>query len=104
LPSTLVNFLYNANLQKGISADPNYYRPIALTATMSKRMNSVRKDQMAQFLVDKDLKQQTYQHAFIKSHSIVFLTCLNVKETGQFASIPVLKTDVTVYILILQSI
>jgi hypothetical protein len=54
--------------KKGNPADANNYRPIALTATMCKLMESVIKEQMVQFLVDKG-RINKRQHAFIKHHS-----------------------------------
>ena len=81
--------------KKGRSVDAANYRPIALTCTMCKLMESIIKDQMVQFLVDKGLINK-HQHAFIKNHS----TCTNLLESTQDWLVSLhshLRTDV-VYI------
>jgi ribonuclease P/MRP protein subunit RPP40 len=69
--------------KKGNSADANNYRPIALTATMCKIMESIVKDQLVSFLVDKGLLSKQ-QHAFIKNHSTAsnLLECLQDWSVG----------------------
>ena len=54
--------------KKGNADEANNYRPIALTATMSKLMETIIKDQLVQFLVSKGILNKN-QHAFIKKHS-----------------------------------
>jgi hypothetical protein len=54
--------------KKGVATDPNNYRPIALTATMSKTMETIVKDQLLNYIVSKGLISKQ-QHAFIKAHS-----------------------------------
>jgi len=54
--------------KKGDTTDPNNYRPIALTCTLCKIMETVIKDQLLQYLLQKQLISKK-QHAFIKMHS-----------------------------------
>jgi hypothetical protein len=69
--------------KKGNPGDANNYRPIALTATMCKLMESVIKDQMAQFLLDRGLISK-HQHAFVKHHSTAtnLLECIRDWSIG----------------------
>jgi hypothetical protein len=69
--------------KKGNAADASNYRPISLTATMSKLMESVIKDQMVQFLVDKGILNK-HQHAFINKHSTAsnLLECIRDWQIG----------------------
>jgi hypothetical protein len=81
--------------KKGKPVDASNYRPIALTCTMCKLMESIIKDQLVQFLVEKGLISK-HQHAFIKNHS----TCTNLLESTHDWLISLnshLRTDV-VYI------
>jgi hypothetical protein len=55
LPSIWLTSFITLIFKKNNSADPNNYHPIALTSTMSKLIESVMKDQMTQFIVDKAL-------------------------------------------------
>jgi len=61
--------------KKGTSHDPDNYRPIALTATMCKLMESIIKDQLLGFLLRKGIINKN-QHGFISNHS----TCTNLLE------------------------
>jgi hypothetical protein len=54
LPSVWPTSFITSIFKKGNSADPNNYRPIALTATMCKIMETIMKDQIVSFLVRKD--------------------------------------------------
>jgi hypothetical protein len=69
--------------KKGNAADASNYRPISLTATMSKLIESVIKDQMVQFLVDKGILNK-HQHAFINKHSTAtnLLECIRDWQIG----------------------
>jgi hypothetical protein len=51
--------------KKGVTCDPNNYRPVALAATLCKVMESVIKDQLLQYLTSKGIISKK-QHAFIK--------------------------------------
>jgi hypothetical protein len=61
--------------KKGSKHDPDNYRPIALTATMCKLMESIIKDQLLEFLLRKGIINKN-QHGFISNHS----TCTNLLE------------------------
>jgi Reverse transcriptase (RNA-dependent DNA polymerase) len=52
--------------KKGITADANNYRPIALTCTMCELMESIIKDKILKFLMS---KKPISMYAFIKQHS-----------------------------------
>jgi len=54
--------------KNGDSTDPNNYRPIALTCTMCKIMESVIKEQLLNYLLSRQLISRK-QHAFIAKHS-----------------------------------
>lgn len=60
--------IYKKNNKKDNTADANNYRPMSLTATMSKLIESIIKDQMVQFLVDNGMLNKR-QYAFIYRHS-----------------------------------
>jgi hypothetical protein len=64
--------------KKGIRTDPNNYRPVALTCTACKLMESIIKDQLLSFLVDNKLISP-HQHAFIHNHSTAsnLLECIH---------------------------
>ena len=62
--------------KKGDRTDPNNYRPIALTCTICKIMESVIKDQLLNYLKSKNLISEK-QHAFISKHS----TATNLLES-----------------------
>jgi hypothetical protein len=81
-PAWLMSYI-TPIFKKGNSADANNYRPIALTATMCKIMESIVKDQLVSFLVDKGLLSKQ-QHAFIKNHSTAsnLLECLQDWSVG----------------------
>jgi hypothetical protein len=83
LPSAWLTSFTTPIFKKGNSADPNNYRPIALTATMCKIMESIMKDQIVSFLVEKGLISK-HQHAFIKNHSTAtnLLECLQDWSVG----------------------
>jgi hypothetical protein len=61
--------------KKGSRHEPENYRPIALTATMCKLMESIIKDQLLGFLLRKGIINKN-QHGFISNHS----TCTNLLE------------------------
>ena len=54
--------------KKGARTDSNNYRPVALTCTMCKLMESVIKDQLVQYLSYNNLISPN-QHAFLANHS-----------------------------------
>jgi hypothetical protein len=83
LPSSWLLSYITPIFKKGNSADANNYRPISLTATMCKLMESVIKYQMVQFLVEKGILNKR-QHAFIKNHSTAsnLLDCLRDWTVG----------------------
>jgi len=64
--------------KKGCRNDSNNYRPIALTSTMCKLMESVIKEQLMDYLLSNNLLS-THQHAFIAKHSTAsnLLECLH---------------------------
>lgn len=64
--------------KKGSRTDPNNYRPIALTSTMCKLMESIIKSQMVDFLVTNNLIS-SHQHAFLSRHSTTtnLLECIH---------------------------
>ena len=64
--------------KKGSSTDPNNYRPIALTSTICKLMESIIKNQILSYLLTKGLISKK-QHAFIANHS----TATNLLECTQ---------------------
>lgn len=69
--------------KKGNAATANNYRPIALTATMSKLMETIIKDQIVQFFVNKGIINKN-QHAFIKKHSTAsnLMECIHDWQVG----------------------
>ena len=68
LPEDWLRSYITPLFKKGVTSDPNNYRPVALTATMCKIMESIIKDQLMHYLTSKGLISKK-QHAFIKSHS-----------------------------------
>jgi hypothetical protein len=68
LPEDWLRSYITPLFKKGVTSDPNNYRPVALTATLCKVMESVIKDQLLQYLTSKGLISKK-QHAFIKNHS-----------------------------------
>jgi hypothetical protein len=68
LPPVWLTSFITPIFKKGNPVDANNYRPIALTATMCKLMESIIKDQMVRFMVDEGFITKC-QHAFIKQHS-----------------------------------
>jgi hypothetical protein len=68
IPPVWLTALITPLFKKGKTIDANNYRPIALTCTMCKLMESSIKDQIVDFLVRKKLITNN-QHAFIKQHS-----------------------------------
>jgi hypothetical protein len=68
IPPVCLTALITPLFKKGKTIDANNYRPIALTCTMCKLMESSIKDQIVDFLVRKKLITNN-QHAFIKQHS-----------------------------------
>ena len=67
--------------KKGDSTLPSNYRPISLTCTICKIMESIIKDQLMSYLLSKGLINK-HQHAFIKKHSTV--TC-SLESTHDWA-------------------
>jgi hypothetical protein len=65
LPAAWLMSYITPIFKKGNPAHANNYRPIALTAIMCKLMETIIKDQIVQFLLDKGLINKR-QHAFIK--------------------------------------
>ena len=78
LPAEWLQSIITPIFKKGAASDPGNYRPISLTATMCKLMESIVKDQLLTYLSDKGLINK-HQHAFIKNHSTAtnLLECLN---------------------------
>jgi hypothetical protein len=68
LPASWLISYITPIFKKGNPADANNYRPIALTSVMCKLMETIIKDQIARFLLDKAIINKS-QHAFIKNHS-----------------------------------
>ena len=80
--------IYNTCFKKGVTTDPQNYRPIALTCTMCKIMETIVKDQLLDYLLSKKLISK-HQHGFMRNRStttnllesthdwIVGLGCLN---------------------------
>ena len=64
--------------KKGTKTDPNNYRPVALTATMCKIMESIIKSQLQNYFVSNNLFTSS-QHAFLSKHSTAtnLLECTN---------------------------
>jgi hypothetical protein len=56
---------------KGNAAEANNYRPIALTATMSKLNEAIINAQIVQFLKDKGILNKS-KNAFMKKYSVAF--------------------------------
>jgi hypothetical protein len=54
--------------KKGDSTDPNNYRPIALTCTICKIMETIIKDQILDYLFSNNIISK-HQHGFIHKHS-----------------------------------
>jgi hypothetical protein len=83
LPSIWLTSFITPIPKKGDPTDPQNYRPIALTATMCKIMESIIKDQIVEFLVGKGLISK-HQHAFLKNHSTAsnLLDCLQDWSIG----------------------
>jgi hypothetical protein len=83
LPPVWLTSYITPIFKKGNPADVNNYRPIALTATMCKLIESVIKDQMARFLLDNGLISK-HQHAFVKHHSTAnsLLKCIHDWSIG----------------------
>ena len=57
-------------LKKGNPADPSNYRPIALTCTCCKILESIIANELTNFLIDHKLISKA-QHGFLKKHSTV---------------------------------
>jgi len=68
LPPVWLSAFISPAFKKGDPTDPNNYRPIALTCTACKIMESVIKEQLLNFLLCKQLISKK-QHAFISRHS-----------------------------------
>ena len=62
--------------KKGVSSNPQNYRPISLTCVGSKIFETAIKAELVPFLEEKNLISE-YQHGFRKSRS----TCLNLIES-----------------------
>jgi hypothetical protein len=65
-------------LKKGISSEPNNYRPISLTSVGCKLMESILKCDMSDYLLKHNLISQ-HQHGFLSKHSTCtqLLECVN---------------------------
>jgi hypothetical protein len=77
IPSVWLMSFITPIYKKGIAADANNYRPIALTATMCKLVETIIKNQIVSFLADKGILSK-HQHAFINKHSTAsnLLSCV----------------------------
>jgi hypothetical protein len=78
LPADWLKSYITPLFKKGLTTDPNNYRPIALTATMCKIMETIIKDQLLHFLLSEGSISKN-QHAFLKAHS----TATNLLECTQ---------------------
>jgi hypothetical protein len=68
LPPVWLQAFITPIFKKGDPTDPNNYRPIALTCTMCKIMETVIKDQILDFVLQKKLITK-HQHGFLRHHS-----------------------------------
>lgn len=78
LPPVWLTALITPLFKKGKHTDPSNYRPIALTSTLSKVMETIIKDQTLSYLLCNNFITKD-QHGFIKKHSTVtnLLECTN---------------------------
>ena len=76
LPPIWLTALITPIFKKGSHTDPANYRPIALTSTLSKLMETIIKDQTLNYLMTNNLITKE-QHGFIKKHS----TATNLLES-----------------------
>lgn len=68
LPPVWLQAFVSPIFKKGDSSDPNNYRPIALTCTLCKIMETIVKDQVLDFLLKNKLISK-HQHGFMRHHS-----------------------------------
>ena len=68
VPSEWRHSIITPKFKKGSPTDPSNYRPIALTCTCSKVLESIISIQMIQYLLDHKLITP-HQHGFLKRHS-----------------------------------
>lgn len=68
LPPVWLRAFITPIFKKGDNTEPSNYRPIALTCTMCKIMETVIKDQLLDFLVNKNLISK-HQHGFMRNRS-----------------------------------
>jgi hypothetical protein len=78
LPPVWLRAYITPAFKKGDAADPQNYRPIALTCIMCKLMEHIIKDQLLGYLLNKNLISKQ-QHAFIIKHSTAsnLLECIH---------------------------
>ena len=68
VPSEWRHSIITPKFKKGFPTDPSNYRPIALTCTCSKVLESIISSQLSQYLLDHKLITP-HQHGFLKRHS-----------------------------------
>ena len=68
LPQEWKNSIITPKFKKGVTTDPANYRPIALTCSVCKVLESLITSSLIQFLTDHDLISHS-QHGFLKKHS-----------------------------------
>lgn len=68
LPTVWLQAFITPIFKKGDSTDPNNYHPIALTCTLCKIMETIVKDQVLDFLLNKKFISK-HQHGFMSHHS-----------------------------------
>ena len=68
LPPVWLQAFITPVFKKGDNTNPNNYRPIALTCTLCKIMETVIKDQLLDFLLTKNLISR-HQHGFMRNNS-----------------------------------
>jgi Reverse transcriptase (RNA-dependent DNA polymerase) len=77
VPNVWLKLYITPIFKKCNPCDPTNYRPISLTATICKLIETIIKDQLVQYLVNKGHINK--HHAFIKNHSTAtnLLECMN---------------------------
>ena len=76
LPSNWKKSIISPKFKKGSPSDPSNYRPIALTSTCCKILESIIASELTDFLLKHNLISG-HQHGFLKKQS----TCTNLLET-----------------------
>jgi hypothetical protein len=74
----VVDCIHHTTVQKGKSGDAKHYRLITLTCILCRLIESIIKDQIVGFLVEKKIITK-HQHAFLKNHS----TSTNLLQSTQ---------------------